>query len=571
MRPQVKILPRQKLNPVLATLLTNEYFPHHHRQRVGSQITMAHDHPMNGPISRITALAPTPAGWPAIAARRLLLLALLCGGLNRPVAAQDGLQPAPVPTALPAGILPDSPLAQVVKLAQAGVDQGIIQAYITNSTSTFNLDPDKIIYLKDDGVPNELVQAMMQRDTVIQAYLAAASIAAPAAAAPNPPPTPTPPPLLADDSQADPSAPEPSPDVTLNTFYDALTPYGSWVNIAGYGECWLPGVTVYNHDWQPYGDQGHWVYTDSGWYWASDYSWGWAPFHYGRWFHSLAFGWCWRPDTLWGPSWVTWRYSDDYCGWAPLPPGAYFQEGVGWVFKGGLVAMDYDFGISPDYYVFVGINDFSGANPIRHRIDHERVGHILHETAVVNNVGHNVHGFVNGGIDPGRITKVTHSNIPVVSIHAAASVTARRSSGEAVTPAGGAAYANRPQPQQSEWNRSAPAPYSRPAPAAQPNNWGTPERAAAPAPESPRYYPPANLQRSAVPAEVYRSAIPAPEPRRLEPVPEPRQFEPEPRTFTPPTAVQHQERPEPPTAQPAPARNNSEPAAPLSKSGKNGN
>ena len=37
-------------------------------------------------------------------------------------------------------------------------------------------------------------------------------------------------------------------------------------------------------------------------------------------FTMRAYGWCWAPDTVWGPSWVTWRYSGDYCGWAPLPP-----------------------------------------------------------------------------------------------------------------------------------------------------------------------------------------------------------------------------------------------------------
>ena len=72
-----------------------------------------------------------------------------------------------IPAALPPGIYPSSALAQVIKLTQAGVSEDVIMAYVTNSTSLFNLDPDKIIYLKDIGVPDELVTAMMQRDQAV--------------------------------------------------------------------------------------------------------------------------------------------------------------------------------------------------------------------------------------------------------------------------------------------------------------------------------------------------------------------------------------------------------------------
>ena len=30
----------------------------------------------------------------------------------------------------------------------------------------------------------------------------------------------------------------------------------------------------------------------------------------------------WVPGDQWAPAWVAWRYSDDYVGWAPLPPEA---------------------------------------------------------------------------------------------------------------------------------------------------------------------------------------------------------------------------------------------------------
>ena len=144
------------------------------------------------------------------------------------------------------------------------------------------------------------------------------------------------------------------------------TPYGTWVDVDGYGRCWRPSVVVYNPGWQPYCDHGHWVYTDCGWYWFSDYSWGWAPFHYGRWFRDPRWGWCWAPDTVWGPSWVTWRYSDNYCGWAPLPPRAVYREGVGFFYNGVAVGVGFDFGLSWNCFAFVPIGHFCDPHPCRY-------------------------------------------------------------------------------------------------------------------------------------------------------------------------------------------------------------
>src|SRR5690242_11110319 len=65
---------------------------------------------------------------------------------------------------LPSDIAPDSALAQVVQMAQAGVDSSIILNYIQNSGTPFNLTANQIIYLKDLGLPDDAVKAMMQRD-----------------------------------------------------------------------------------------------------------------------------------------------------------------------------------------------------------------------------------------------------------------------------------------------------------------------------------------------------------------------------------------------------------------------
>ena len=100
-------------------------------------------------------------------------------------------------------------------------------------------------------------------------------------------------------------------------FYDRLEPYGEWVWLQGQ-YVWVP-VNV-DRQWRPYSD-GHWVYTElNGWMWVSNEPFGWATYHYGRWGFSNRVGWFWVPGRRWGPAWVSWRSSDDYLAWAPLPP-----------------------------------------------------------------------------------------------------------------------------------------------------------------------------------------------------------------------------------------------------------
>src|SRR5260370_28639715 len=57
--------------------------------------------------------------------------------------------------------------SQIINLANAGLDESVMLAYITNSAKTFDLGPDEIIYLSDIGVPNSVVAAMIQHDRLI--------------------------------------------------------------------------------------------------------------------------------------------------------------------------------------------------------------------------------------------------------------------------------------------------------------------------------------------------------------------------------------------------------------------
>ena len=125
-------------------------------------------------------------------------------------------------------------------------------------------------------------------------------------------------------------------DVSVSGFYDALAPYGTWIDYAPYGWCWTPRDV--GPEWRPYSD-GYWVYTDYGWSWVSNEPWGWAACHYGRWLFDDDEGWVWVPGTVWSSAWVAWRYDDDWVGWAPLPPGD------GW--DGAISVSSYDSGRLP--------------------------------------------------------------------------------------------------------------------------------------------------------------------------------------------------------------------------------
>jgi hypothetical protein len=304
------------------------------------------------------------------------------------------------PAVMPANISPTSPLAQVIRLVDAGVSEDVIMAYVTNSSGTFNLDSDEIIYLSNLGAPNDLVAAMMQHDRQLQSQVAINQ---------NPPPAqPAPAPETV-------AQPDPQQPVTVNYFYDTLSPYGNWVDVPGYGRCWRPTAVVYDSDWQPYCDRGHWVYTDCGWYWTSDYAWG-ATFHYGRWFRDSRIGWCWWPDTTWAPSWVTWRYSSDYCGWAPLPPFTTCGSG-GFYYRGAAVGVGFNFGLSVNFFTFVPTRNFCDPHPRNYRAGRGQVTQIYNNTTIINNINVNNHTIINHGISPASISSVTHTPVRQVAVH----------------------------------------------------------------------------------------------------------------------------------------------------------
>ena len=184
---------------------------------------------------------------------------------------------------------------------------------------------------------------------------------------------------------------ESAPTSGYSTFYTKLEPHGAWLETADYGYVWQPRQAESSRSWRPY-TNGRWVYTDAGWTWISEEPFGWATYHYGRWTRLRGIGWVWVPGNEWAPAWVSWRKSNDYVGWAPLPPEARFDQRTGihnW--------SDNYYDIGPDQYSFVATREF-GAQRIESTIlPPERNVTIVNQTTNVTNITYNNTTIVNEG------------------------------------------------------------------------------------------------------------------------------------------------------------------------------
>jgi hypothetical protein len=219
-----------------------------------------------------------------------------------------------------------------------------------------------------------------------------------------------------------PPPPPPAPEVSYQNFYDALSPYGEWIDNPEYGYVWMPNV---GPDFKPYATNGNWVYTDEGWTWASDYSWGWAPFHYGRWFYQDGYGWMWMPGNEWAPAWVSWRRSPDYYGWAPLGPSVSITVAAG----GGYNPPSHYWCFVPQQYVTSPHVTNYYVNE-QHNVTIINNTTVIHNTTVVNNTYNNttvVNNNINntrvtvnnyaGGPDPGEVSRVTGTPLRPIAVH----------------------------------------------------------------------------------------------------------------------------------------------------------
>ena len=179
-----------------------------------------------------------------------------------PTSPAPAVEPRGNPGVPPADLKISAGLAEIVKLAQAGVSEEVMLAYVNNSNQRFSLGSDEIVYLNDLGVASPVITAMIQRDgklaatqpapvapVVAQSHVVS-NVAPPAAPAVAPTQVTTTTTYVA-----------PPQETSVSYFYESLSPYGSWVNVSGIGMCWQPTVAVTSVEWRPYSDRGRWLWS----------------------------------------------------------------------------------------------------------------------------------------------------------------------------------------------------------------------------------------------------------------------------------------------------------------------
>jgi hypothetical protein len=317
--------------------------------------------------------------------------------------------------AWPANLSPG--LAEIIKLAQAHVDEAVILSYIKNSGQLYSPSAEEILYLADLGLSQNLIAALFKQAPPATPI---ASEETAAALAPLPPTPPAPPSAL-QPPPASPSAPQPPSAPPADLFYDDLARYGAWTQEADYGLCWQPTVETVNPGWRPYFDAGQWLYSDSGWYWQSDYSWGWAVFHYGRWANLPRRGWVWVPDKLWAPAWVAWRATPFYIGWAPLPPGVGLNVLAQLTYGSQPAGRNPGLGLAASSYSFVSTGNFLARNLPRRAVPAPRVASLVNATSVVDGYAIVNNRIFNGGISRDAVAVAARESVPEIALRSVSS------------------------------------------------------------------------------------------------------------------------------------------------------
>ena len=192
-------------------------------------------------------------------------------------------------------------------------------------------------------------------------------------------------------------------DVSLQSFYDELAPYGVWIKDSQYGYVWRPDVD--QEDFRPYYTNGRWAMTEYGNTWVSNYDWGWAPFHYGRWVYNHYNQWVWLPDTVWGPAWVNWRSGGGNYGWAPMGPSISFGINFG---RGGYRVPDMCWNFVP--YNNIYYNSYPRYNYGRNRV-------YIQNTVIINNTYVRNNRTYYTGPRAEEVRRATNQNVTVYNVN----------------------------------------------------------------------------------------------------------------------------------------------------------
>jgi hypothetical protein len=318
--------------------------------------------------------------------------------------------------------------------------------------------------------------------------------------------------------------------VSVSFFYDSLAPYGSWVTVSNYGRCWRPAHV--SAGWQPYLD-GEWAYTDAGWTWVSFDPWGGDPYHYGTWVFTARYGWVWIPGDVWAPAWVTWCITDDYFGWAPVPPS--FVVGTsGYI--GPAVT------VSRSAYVFVPAPQFAGVNVSSVRVPPTQNATLVSRSRPITRFAVQGGVLANSGPAVSQVERVSGRRINRVSLAQAktqpvpirTSLTGGRTRAAVVVPAVERAKAIEPSGRHEAQNVNRTQPHDNVKPSGtlhqSPQRPEARERAVAPPPAPPSQ---PRHERPAQPAPAAQARVAPP---RAEAKPIEHRAAPPPQTQVPPHA-----------------------------------
>ena len=186
---------------------------------------------MNGPLSRFPlglCLILASAGFTACNGPQRGGTAAEAQGLNPSMAVT---KPLPAPRASepePQSVYPPPPpeppnlhpaVAEVARLAKAGLNDEVLKAFVERSTNHYVMPPETLIYLSDLGVAPEVIVTMQRRDAAgpeaavrsLEPRIAASGIPAQAGASPQAPPPPPPAPAPAEPIAATPTYVNPGP------------------------------------------------------------------------------------------------------------------------------------------------------------------------------------------------------------------------------------------------------------------------------------------------------------------------------------------------------------------------
>ncbi|MGB0579583.1 MAG: DUF6600 domain-containing protein [Limisphaerales bacterium] len=273
------------------------------------------------------------------------------------------------------------------------MSESVLLAYVEDAPGPFSADAGQLVAIRDAGVPQVVIAAMLRHPsnrgvrvhqtpltTIAETnFMTTNVVNTNALIVTQAAPVVLQQPVVVQQPTVVTDPPQPV------QYSEVLDPYGSWVEVPGYGLCWQPSVSIRDRSWRPYHSNGRWIHSDHGWYWLSNYSWGWVPFHYGRWVDNNRYGWVWIPGSDWGPAWVSWRYGRSHVGWAPLPPHADYRPYRGFRNRGSRVSVRFEWGLGYNDYTFCPIDRFYSVNPYPYYYGRTRNQFIYSQTTVVNN------------------------------------------------------------------------------------------------------------------------------------------------------------------------------------------